>query len=157
MATAGIRAVTPPDGATDVPLNGEIRADYIRRPASDPAIKLDPPVGISLDNPHWDGATFVIEYHGLRDNSLYHVELDQDDGLGARGEHKQVKARWSFRTGSARVTTPTPTGSPIPTPTPTPLMSTPNLIWYRDQTPGTVGGEIGLDWQGQRVKTLKWV
>jgi hypothetical protein len=165
MATAGIRAVTPPDGATDVPLNGEIRADYIRRPASDPAIKLEPPVGISFDNPHWDGATFVIDYHGLRDNSLYHVELDQDDGLAARGEHKQIKVRWSFRTGSARLTTPTPTGSPTPTPTPptslaptpTPLVSTPNLIWYQDQTPGTAGGEIGLDWQGQRVKTIKWV
>jgi hypothetical protein len=155
MATAGIRAVSPPDGATNVPLDGEIRAEYIGRPASDPAIKAEPPTGVSLDNPHWDSAAFVIDYHGLRDSSLYHVELDQDNWLGAKGEHKQIKVRWSFRTGSARITTPTPTVSPTPTSAPT--LVAPNLIWYDDQTPGTVGGEIGLDWQGQRVKTLKWV
>lgn len=165
MATAGIRAVSPADEATNIPRDGEIRADYIKRPATDPAIKLEPPAAVSLDNPHWDDATFVIDYHGLRDNSVYHVELDQDDWLGPKGEHKQIKVRWSFRTGSERVPTPTPTVSPTPTPTPptsvaptpTPSVSTPNLIWYRDQTPGTVGGEIGLDWQGQRVKTLTWV
>ena len=29
MAAAHIRAVSPPDGATNVPLSGEIRADYV--------------------------------------------------------------------------------------------------------------------------------
>ncbi|TMC29431.1 MAG: hypothetical protein E6J32_07525 [Chloroflexi bacterium] len=64
MATAHIRAVSPPDGATNVPLAGEIRADYVSRPANDPAIKLEPPVGVTLDNPHWDGTAFVIDDHG---------------------------------------------------------------------------------------------
>src|SRR5438132_12376456 len=78
MATAHIRAVSPPDGATNVPLAGEIRADYVSRPANDPAIKLEPPVGVTLDNPHWDGTTFVIADHGLPGLSLYHAELDHD-------------------------------------------------------------------------------
>src|SRR5207302_806929 len=82
LPVAHIRAVSPPDGATNVPLGGEIRADYISRPSNDPIIKLEPPVGVTLDNPHWDGTTFVIEYHGLRDNSLYHAELDQDEWSG---------------------------------------------------------------------------
>src|SRR5260370_19512654 len=87
MAAAHIRAVSPPDGATNVPVDGAIRADYVSRPVHDPAITLEPPVGVTLDNPHWDGTTFVVDYHGLRDNSLYHVELDQDDWTG-KGEHK---------------------------------------------------------------------
>jgi hypothetical protein len=164
MASAHIRAVSPPDGATNVPLDGEIRAEYFNRPANDPTLKLEPPVGVTLDNPHWDGTTFVIDYHGLRDNSLYHVELDQDDWTG-KGEHKQVKVRWSFRTGSIRVATPTPTVSlpptPAPTtsvaPTPSPPTATPDLIWYNDQTPGTMPGHVGLDWQGQPVRAIKWV
>src|SRR6184192_4437647 len=102
MAAAHIRAVSPPDGATNVPLSGEIRADYVSRPANDPTIKLEPPVGVTLDNPHWDSTTFIIDYHGLRDNSLYHVDLDQDDWTG-KGEHKQIKVRWSFRTSGQRV------------------------------------------------------
>jgi hypothetical protein len=166
MAAAHIRALNPPDGATNVVISGEIRADYLTRPASDPVIKLEPPVGVTLDNPHWDGTTFVVDYHGLRDNSLYHVELDQDDWPG-KGEHKQIKVRWSFRTGTLHVATPTPSVStPTPTPSPTPTVSvtptaspspTPNLIWYSgDSTPGTIASN-GLDWNGKRIKTVRWV
>src|SRR5438105_3973488 len=63
MAAAHIRAVNPPDGAVNVPVTGEIRAEYVSRPKNDPAIKLEPPVGVTLDNPRWDGTTFVIVYH----------------------------------------------------------------------------------------------
>src|SRR2546423_11006286 len=115
MAAAHIRALSPPDGATNVPLTGEIRADYVSRPNNDPAIKVEPPVGVTLDNGHWDGKTFVIDDQGLRANSVYNVELDQDDWTG-KGEHKQIKVRWSFRTG---------TGQPLaPTPSPTPAVPT---------------------------------
>src|SRR3989475_9623697 len=86
MAGAHIRAVSPPDGATNVPLTAEIRAEYVSRPNNDPAIKIEPPVGVTLDNHHWDGTTFVIDCRGLRANSVYHVELDQDDWTG-KGEH----------------------------------------------------------------------
>src|SRR5438445_1632178 len=106
MAAANIRAVSPMDGAVNVPPSGEIRADYSSRPYQDPTIKVEPPVGVTLDNAHWDGTTFVLHYTGLRENSLYHVELDQDDWTG-KGEHKQIKVRWSFRTGSAISTTQT--------------------------------------------------
>src|SRR6202165_1090851 len=116
MAAAHIRAVSPADGATNVPVMGEIRADYLSRPAHDPAIKLDPAAGVTLDNAHWDGTTFVIDYRGLRESSLYHAELDQDDASQAGGQNdvkqsgqhkqndstqtgdqKQIKVRWSFR------------------------------------------------------------
>src|SRR2546427_13224304 len=130
MAAAQIRAVSPLDGATNVPVSGEIRADYINRPKNDPAIKIEPPVGVALDNPHWDGTTFVIDYDGLRDSSLYHVELDQDDWTG-KGEHKQIKVRWSFRTGTGQpvMLTPSPTSATTVSPSAGPTPSGP-LIWY---------------------------
>jgi hypothetical protein len=153
MAAAHIRAVSPPDGATNVPVDGEIRADYVSRPAHDPAIKLEPPVGVTLDNPHWDGTTFVIDYHGLRDNSLYHVELDQDDWTG-KGEHKQIKVRWSFRTGTAQHVAPSssptsvvPSISASPSVQPT---ATGPLIWYREPSTGL----HGLDWTGSQIKSV---
>jgi len=47
MAAAHIRAVSPPDGATNVPINGDIRVDYVSQPSHDPIIKLEPPVGVT--------------------------------------------------------------------------------------------------------------
>jgi len=151
MAAAHIRAVSPPDGATRVPVDGEIRADYVSRPKQDPVIKLEPPVGVTLDIGHWDGATFVIDYHGLRDNSLYHVSLDQDDWTG-KGEHKQIKVRWAFRTGAPATTTPTPTPRTSVTaiPSPSVIPATGPLIWYR----GPSNDLHGLDWTGTQVKSL---
>ena len=150
MAAAHIRAVSPPDGATNVPTNGEIRVDYVSQPAHDPIIKLEPPVGVTLDNGHWDGTTFAIDYHGLGDDSLYHVELDQDDWTG-KGEHKQVKVRWSFRTGTEHQRAPSPTPA-VPSLSPSPSVSpvTGPLIWYHG--PDTV--LYGVDWSGNQVRSL---
>jgi len=150
MAAAHIRAVTPPDGATNVPLEGEIRADYVSRPNQDPLIQVEPPAGVTLDNPRWDGTTFVIDYRGLRDNSLYHVELDQDDWPG-KGEHKQIKVRWSFRTGTGPHVglTPSPTSSTSASPSVPPTTSGP-LIWYM----GPSNDLHGLDWTGKQLKNL---
>jgi len=162
MAAANIRAVNPPDGATNVPVDGELRADYISRPSQDPSIKFEPPVGVALGPGRWEGTTFVLPYSGLRDSSLYHVELDQDNWSG-KGEHKQIKVRWSFRTGSLQTTTPTPTisATPKPTPvgsaTPAPSSPPPDLVWYSGQNGVSGNGENGVDWNGQRVKSLKWV
>ncbi|TMB72051.1 MAG: hypothetical protein E6J51_01055 [Chloroflexi bacterium] len=111
---------------------------------------------MTLDHSYWDGATFVIQYHGLRDSSLYHVELDQDDWNG-KGEHKQIKVRWSFRTGSGTTATPTarPTSSasaiasPSVSPSTSPAGQKP-LIWYR----GPSNDLHGLDWTGKEVRTL---
>ncbi len=153
MAASHIRAVSPPDGAINVPLSGEIRADYVSRPAHDPTIKLEPPVGVTLDNSLWDKTTFVIDYHGLRANSLYHVELDQDDWTG-KGEHKQINVRWSFHTGTGQPVAPTPGPTPAaPTssasPSVQPTASGP-LIWYREPSTGL----HGLDWTGTQIKSL---
>jgi hypothetical protein len=154
MAAANIRAVSPMDGAVNVPLSGEIRAEYTSRPNQDPTIKVEPPVGVTLDNPQWDGTTFVLHYTGLGANSLYHVELDQDNWTG-KGEHKQIKVRWSFRTGSATSATPTArptssassTASASPSATPTTLGP---LIWYR----GPSNDLHAVDWTGKQVKNL---
>src|SRR2546430_13369422 len=153
MAAAHIRAVSPPDGATNVPLTAEIRVEYVSRPSNDPAIKIEPPVGVTLDNRHWDGTTFVIDCRGLRANSVYHVELDQDDWTG-KGEHKQIKVRWSFRTGTGEPVAPTPSPTPaVPTisasPSAQPTASGP-LIWYR----GPSKDLHGLDWTGTQIKNL---
>ena len=156
MAAANVRAVSPSDGAVDVALSGELRADYVSRPTQDPSIKVEPPVGVTLDAAHWDGTTFVLYYSGLRANRLYHVELDQDSWTG-KGEHKQVKIRWSFRTGSGTTATPTarPTSSASATASPSVSPSTSSasekpLIWYR----GPSSDLHGLDWTGKQVKTL---
>jgi hypothetical protein len=153
MAAAQIRAVSPPDGSVNVPVSGEIRADYISVPTQDPSVKVEPPVGVALGPGHWDATTYVMPYSGLRDNSLYHVELDQDNWTG-KGEHKQIKVRWSFRTGSGATATPTatptsasPSNHPSPSLTPTP--SGP-LIWYR----GPSNDLHALDWTGKQVKAL---
>lgn len=151
MTAAHIRAVSPPDGATNVPVSGEIRADYISRPSQDPVIKLEPPVGITFGASHWEGSAFVLPYSGLRNDSLYHVELDQDDST-SRGEHKQIKVRWSFRTGSGHAATPTatPTMSLTATPTPPPTSPPPPLIWYHG--PSTLA--YGVDWTGTQRKAI---
>src|SRR5207245_4041855 len=151
MAAANIRAVSPMDGAVNVPPSGEIRADYSSRPYQDPTIKVEPPVGVTLDNAHWDGTTFVLHYTGLRENSLYHVELDQDDWTG-KGEHKQIKVRWSFHTGTEQHVAPSlspsanPTSATSASPSVTPSTSGP-LIWYM----GPSNDLHALDWSGQPV------
>jgi hypothetical protein len=144
MAAANLRAVSPVDGATNVPVSGDLRAEYVSRPSQDPLIKIEPPAGVTLDPGHWDGTTFVVPYSGLRENSLYHVELDQDSWTG-KGEHKQIKVRWSFRTGSKE--TPTPTARPTSSAAPPPNSQTP-LIWY------SASSLQGLDWNGKPVKSL---
>jgi Big-like domain-containing protein len=153
MAADHIRAVSPPDGATNVPVTGELRAEYVSRPTQDPAIKLEPPPGVTLSSGHWDGSTFILPYSGLRENSLYHAELDQDVA-GQKGEHKQVKVRWSFRTGTGQHATPSPSPTSVApsisaSPSVTPTTSGP-LIWYR----GPTNDLHGLDWTGKQVKNL---
>src|SRR5438477_3036210 len=156
MASANLRDVSPVDGAINVPLSGELHADYVSRPKQDPSIKVEPPVGVTLDATHWDGTTFVLHYSGLGANRLYYVELDQDSWTG-KGEHKQIKVRWSFRTGSGTTATPTarPTSSASPPVSPSVSPSTSPasqkaLIWYR----GPSNDLHGLDWTGNQVKTL---
>ncbi|MDQ6712337.1 MAG: hypothetical protein M3Z28_03990 [Candidatus Dormibacteraeota bacterium] len=180
MAAAFIRAVSPPDRATNVPVGGEIRADYVSRPAHDPVIKLDPPAGVTLDNPHWDGTIFIVDYRGLRDNSLYRVALDQEDSTQAdgsqndvkqtgqhnrndsaqRGVPKQINVRWSFRTGAAQRVTPTPSptsaipsisASPSITPSPSSTSgASDSLIWFH----GPYTTLYGVDWSGKERKSL---
>src|SRR3989442_9464803 len=96
LAAANLRAVSPADGATNVPVSGDLRAEYVSRPSQDPLIKIEPPAGVTLDPGHWDGTTFVVPYSGLPQNNLHHVELDQTSWTGNE-EHKQIKSRWSTR------------------------------------------------------------
>src|SRR5207302_10669424 len=98
MASAHIRAVSPPDGATNVPLSGEIRADYVSRAKNDPAIKLEPPVGVTLHNPRSAGTTFVIDYHGPRDSRLHLLQPDPPDWT-PQGASNDITLRCHSRSG----------------------------------------------------------
>lgn len=156
MAAANIRSVSPPDGSIDVPLSGDFRADYIAHPDQDPVIKVEPPVGVTLSNGHWEGSVFVIHYAGLRDDSQYHVELDQDQS-GRKGERKQIEVRWSFRTGAPTAATNSASARPSATPTPsvpaTPVPGTrpTALIWYH----GNDNLIDAVDWTGRQIRSLQ--
>lgn len=127
----------PADGAKDVPINGHIEIHYAVRPSIAPSVKLEPAAGVKLSDGYWEGTTFVVPYAGLRQDTTYHAELDQDASTG-KGERKQLKYRWSFRTGSAA-----PPPTPNPSLHPQPPTTTGPLIWYWG------GGRlIAVDWQG---------
>jgi hypothetical protein len=145
MAAANIRSVTPPDGATSVPVAGEVEVQYLNRPEEDPVVKFEPVDGVVLGDGQWNQTTYILHYGGLRENSLYHVDLDQDTGSPRGGEHKQVAVRWSFRTGSG-MTTATPSVSPSVT---TPQQRPTGLIWFN------AGGKLqAVDWNGKAATSL---
>jgi len=130
-------STAPADGAKNVPIDGQIEIHYAVRPSVTPVVKVEPVAGVTLAPGYWEGTTYVIPYTGLKTAMTYHAELDQDSS-NAKGEHKQLKYRWSFTT-AARAIAPTPIPSIHAQPPTTPGP----LIWYWG------GGRlIAVDWQG---------
>jgi Big-like domain-containing protein len=127
----------PADGTSNVAVNGQIEIHYSVRPSVTPAVKLEPVAGVTLAAGYWEGTTYVIPYAGLKTAMTYRAELDQDS-TSAKGEHKQLKYRWSFTTApKATALTPNPSIHAQPPTTTGPL------IWYWG------GGRlIAVDWQG---------
>ncbi len=140
----------PPDGAQSVSLSGEIDVEYTVQPSSTPSVKLEPVAGVRLSDGHWQGTTFVLRYAGLNPDTTYHAELDQDS-MTAHGEHKQLKYRWSFRTGS-----PATAATPNPSVHPQPPTTTGPLIWYWGGGRLVAVDWLGTDGVGQLMLTPAW-
>jgi hypothetical protein len=89
-----VTSVLPADGARDVPLKGEIRVVFARRPASSPALRMEP-ADATLQPVEWNGTTMVVKYAGLHPSARYEVILfaDYRSHLGDKGRLEQ---RWSF-------------------------------------------------------------
>ena len=133
-----VSLVSPADGAIDVPVKGEFRLTFAKRPATLPELIHTPADG-SQGAPRWDGSTLVVGYTGLRTKQRYEVAVTSDytSGFGGKGRFEK---RWSFTTELG----PPPAGIP--------------LIWYSTVSPSgptpQAGPWVALDWNGAAVGKL---
>jgi Big-like domain-containing protein len=135
-----VSSVSPADGATDVPITGEFRVTFAKRPATLPELTRTPADG-SLAAPRWDGTTLVVGYTGLHTRQRYAIAMTSDytSGFGGKG---QFEKRWSFTTELG------PPQAGIP------------LIWYSTTSPvgaltnAQAGPWVALDWNGAVVGKL---
>jgi hypothetical protein len=133
-----VSLVSPADGATDVPIKGEFRVTFAKRPATLPELTHTPADGTQAA-PRWDGSTLVVGYTGLRTRHRYEIVVDSDytSGFGGKGRFEK---RWSFTTELG----PPPAGVP--------------LIWYSTVPPygatPQAGPWVALDWSGAVVGKL---
>jgi hypothetical protein len=134
-----VSLVSPADGATDVPINGEFRVTFAKRPAMLPELTHSPADGTQV-TPRWDGSILVVGYTGLHTRQRYQVVVlsDYTSGFGGKGRFEK---RWSFTTELG----PPPAGIP--------------LIWYSTVSPygptPQAGPWFALDWNGAVVGKLK--
>jgi hypothetical protein len=134
-----VSLLSPADGATGVPINGEFRVTFAKRPATLPELTHSPADG-SQAAPRWDGSILVVGYTGLHTRQRYQVVLlsDYTSGFGGKG---QVEKRWTFTTELG------PPAAGIP------------LIWYSTASPYGATPQAGpwfaLDWNGTVVGKLK--
>jgi hypothetical protein len=106
-AAPQVTSVFPADGARDVPLKGEIRVVFARRPVSSPALRMEP-ADATLQPVEWNGTTMVVKYAGLHPSARYELILSADyrSHLGDKGRLEQ---RWSFTAeGPAQIAATTP-------------------------------------------------
>jgi hypothetical protein len=135
-----VSSVSPADGATDVPINGEFRVTFAKHPATLPELTHSPADG-SQAAPRWDGSTLVVGYTGLHTGQRYQVVLlsDYTSGFGGKG---RVEKHWSFTT---ELGPPSAGAGP--------------LIWYataRSLNPvPQPTQQIALDWNGVVVGMLR--
>jgi hypothetical protein len=131
-------SVSPADGATGVPIHGEFRVTFAKRPVNLPELTHTPANG-SQAAPRWNGSTLVVSYSGLHTGQRYEVVLKSDyaSALGGRGHFEKG---WSFTTELG----PPPAGIP--------------LIWYSTVSPygptPQAGPWLALDWSGRAVGSL---
>jgi hypothetical protein len=132
--------VSPADGATDVPIIGEFRVTFDKRPATQPELTRSPADG-SQATPRWDGSTLVVGYTGLHTRQRYQVVVQSDytSGFGGKGHFEK---RWTFTTELGP-----------------PAAGAGPLIWYStapSRTPEPKPTEqIALDWNGTAVGMLR--
>jgi len=72
-----INELSPAAAATGVPLDGDVRVKFDRRPEGIPTLRLEPPHAV-LESAHWDGNTLVAVYSGLHLSTRYQIVLKAD-------------------------------------------------------------------------------
>jgi hypothetical protein len=93
-----ITALSPAAGAEEVPVGGEVRVTFGRRPAGIPVLRLNPATG-KLDSARWEGSTLVADYSGLHLATRYELVLEADyrSSLKDLGHYEK---RWTLNTES---------------------------------------------------------
>jgi hypothetical protein len=135
---AQIASTTPAAGETGAARNGQLSIRFVRRPAVDPVVHLDPPDG-SMEVGKWTDTTWAVNYSGLQALRAYRASLDLDFGNAAANFHHE----WSF------------TAEPGAPPKNIPL------IWYGTSTRPSTDQDsnrpyrmLALDWNGALVGSL---
>ena len=72
-----INELSPPAAASGVPVSGDIRVKFGRRPAGTPTLRIEP-AHAALESVHWDGNTLVAVYAGLHLSTRYQLVLQAD-------------------------------------------------------------------------------
>lgn len=89
-----IADAAPGAGAIEVPLDGEFRVQFGRRPVGTPTITHLPPdakQGVS----HWDGSSLLVDYTGLHFGTKYQLVLTARYSSALRDTGRFEK-KWSF-------------------------------------------------------------
>jgi hypothetical protein len=88
--------LTPAAGAKEVPLHGDFKVSFGRRPVGIPTLRLEPAQG-TLQSARWDGDTLVVSYEGLHLDGRYQLIL----AANYRSRFKDLghyEKRWTFTT-----------------------------------------------------------
>jgi hypothetical protein len=91
-----ISGLSPAAGAIDVPLGGEFRVTFGRRPAGTPMVRLNPATG-KLVPARWDGNTLIAGYSGLQIATQYELVLTAEYGSSLI-DLGRFEKRWTLTT-----------------------------------------------------------
>ena len=91
-----IDELSPLAAATDVPVSGDVRVKFGRRPAGTPTLRLEPAQAV-LESIHWDGNTLVAVYTGLHLTTRYQFVLQADYG-SRLNDVGHFERRWTVTT-----------------------------------------------------------
>jgi hypothetical protein len=91
-----ITGLSPAAGASDVPLGGEFRVTFGRRPAGTPTMRLNPATG-KLVPARWEGNTLVARYSDLQIATRYELVLAADYGSSLI-DLGRYERRWTLTT-----------------------------------------------------------
>ena len=101
-----INELSPPSAASGVPVSGDVRVTFGRRPSGTPTMHLEP-AHAALELVHWDGNTLVAVYAGLHLSTRYQVVL-QADYRSRLADVAHFEKRWTVTTQGYPVVALTP-------------------------------------------------
>jgi hypothetical protein len=106
VAQPTINDLSPAAAASGVPVSGDVRVKFGRRPAGTPTLRLEP-AHAALESVHWDGNTLVAVYAGLHLSTRYEVVL-QADYRSRLEDVGHFEKRWTVTTQGYPVLSLTP-------------------------------------------------